>query len=76
MSKKIILLVIVTIAAYCSYTIFSYDHRTASNLSAYCNIDFRGVKNPQTNTVTGATLSVVDFRYASWTTGTVYYHRY
>ena len=67
MRKKIIILVlvIVAIAAYCSYTISSHDNRTVSNLSAYCNIDFRGVTNPQTNTVTDATLSIVDFRYDS-----------
>lgn len=59
----ILVLVIVAIASYCSYTVFSYDNRTVSNLSAYCNIDFRGVTNPQTNNVIGATLSVVDFRY-------------
>jgi hypothetical protein len=67
MRKKITILVfvIVAIAVYCSYMIFSYDNRTANNLSAYCNIDFRGVADPQTNTVTGATLSVVDLRYDS-----------
>ena len=67
MRKKttILVLVIVAIAFYCSYMVFSYDNRTASNLSAYCNIDFRGVVDPQTNNVTGATLSVVDFRYNS-----------
>ncbi|MBC8015393.1 MAG: hypothetical protein H7X79_06565 [Sporomusaceae bacterium] len=67
MRKKttILVLVIVAIAFYCSYTVFSYDNRIVSNLSAYCNIDFRGVTAPQTNNVTGATLSVVDFRYAS-----------
>lgn len=67
MYKKTIILVsmLIAIAAYCSYTIFSYDNRTASNLSAYCNIDFRGVTNPETNKVTGATLSIVDFRYHS-----------
>ena len=67
MRKKttILVLAIVAIAFYCSYVIFSYDNRTANNLSAYCNIDFRGVADPQTNTVTGTTLSVVDFRYDS-----------
>ncbi len=67
MRKKthILVFVIVAIAFYCSYTVFSYDNRTVSNLSAYCNIDFRGVTDPQTNNVTGATLSVVDFRYDS-----------
>ena len=67
MRKKttILLLIAVTIIAYCSYTVFSYDHRTANNLSAYCNIDFRGITNPQTNSVTGATLSIFDFRYNS-----------
>lgn len=67
MRKKttLLVLVIVAIAAYYSYTVFSYDNRTASNLSAYCNIDFRGVTDPQTNNVTGATLSVVDSRYHS-----------
>jgi len=66
MRKKItvLVLVIVAIAFYCSYTVFSYDNRTASNLSAYCTIDFRGEKD-QTNTVTGATLSIMDFRYDS-----------
>jgi len=66
MLKKItvLILVIVAIAFYCSYTVFSYDSRTASNLSAYCNIDFRGEKD-QTNKVTGATLSIMDFRYDS-----------
>lgn len=67
MRKKttILVFVIVVIAFYCSYTVFSYDNRIVSNLSAYCNIDFRGVADPQTNNVTGATLSVVDFRYDS-----------
>lgn len=66
MRKKItvLVLVIVAIAFYCSYTVFSYDNRAASNLSAYCTIDFRGEKD-QTNTVTGATLSIMDFRYDS-----------
>lgn len=50
---------------YCSYTVFSYDNRTASNLSAYCTIDFRGVADPKTNNITAATLSIVDFRYDS-----------
>lgn len=67
MHKKIMILVIVIIAivSYCSYTVFSYDNRTASNLSSYCNIDFRGVTDPQTKHVTSATLSIVDFRYDS-----------
>jgi len=67
MYKKttILVFIIVAIAVYSSYTVFSYDNRTISNLSAYCTIDFRGVADPQTNNVTGATLSVVDFRYDS-----------
>ncbi|AJQ29407.1 hypothetical protein [Pelosinus fermentans] len=67
MRKKttILVFVIVAIASYCSYTVYSYDNRTVSNLSAYCNIDFRGVADPQKNIVTGATLSIVDFRYDS-----------
>ena len=67
MRKKItiLVLIIVAIACYCSYTAFSYDNRIVTNLSAYCNIDFRGIADPQTNNVTGATLSVVDFRYNS-----------
>lgn len=67
MSKKtkIFILVIIIITAYCSYTVFSYENRTSSNLSAYCNIDFRGVADPQNNAITGATLSIVDFRYHS-----------
>lgn len=65
MHKKTTILVsiIVAIALYCSYIVFSYDNRTVSNLSAYCTIDFHGVADPQTNNVTGATLSIVDFRY-------------
>ena len=67
MHKKttILVLILVAIASYCSYTIFSYDNRTVSNLSAYCTIDFRGIADPQTNNITGATLSVVDLRYDS-----------
>lgn len=61
--KTTIVLLIIASIAYCSYTVFSYDNRTASNLSAYCNIDFRGVRDHQNNKVTGATLSLVDFRY-------------
>lgn len=67
MHKKTTILIslILIIAVYYSYTCFSYDNRTASNLSAYCNIDFRGITDSQTNKVTGATLSIVDFRYHS-----------
>ena len=67
MRKKtaILLLFIVGITFYHRYTAFSYDNRTANNLSAYCNIDFRGVTDPQTKKVTSATLSIVDFRYHS-----------
>lgn len=63
--KTTVLVLIVAIIVYSSYTVFSYDNRTASNLSAYCTIDFRGVADPQTNHITGATLSIVDFRYDS-----------
>ena len=63
--KTTILLFMIVIAMYCSYTVFSYDNRTASNLSAYCTIDFRGVADPKTNNITAATLSIVDFRYDS-----------
>jgi len=59
----ILVLIIVVIAFYSSYAVFSYDNRTASNLSAYCTIDFRGVADPQTTIITGATLSIVDLRY-------------
>lgn len=67
MRNKITILVlfIVVFIAYGSYTVISYDNRTASNLSAYCNIDFRGIANPKTKKVTVATLSIVDFRYGS-----------
>lgn len=67
MHKKTILLVFILILmiAYSSYTVFSYNNRTAGNLSAYCNIDFRGVVDPQTTTVTGATLEMVDFHYGA-----------
>jgi len=67
MRKKtaILVLVIIAITFYCSYTVFSHDNRIVNNLSAYCNIDFRGITDPQTNTIIGATLSVVDFRYDS-----------
>jgi len=67
MRKKItiLLFIIVVMIAYCSYTVFSYDNRTASNLSSYCTIDFRGVADPQTKNISAATLSIVDFRYDS-----------
>ncbi len=61
-SLFIILILFVT---HCAYEIYSYDNRSAANLSAYCNIDFRSVIDPKTNAVSGATLSIVDFRYAS-----------
>ncbi|SFM01265.1 hypothetical protein [Pelosinus propionicus] len=62
---SIFALITIIIALYCSYTAFSYDNRTASNLSSYCTIDFRGITDPQTKITTGATLSIVDFRYGS-----------
>ena len=67
MRKKIcfLLFVICSFAAYCLHGAFSYDNRSAGNLSAYCNIDFRGVTDPQTKMLSSATLSIVDFRYAS-----------
>ncbi len=48
---------------YLSYNIWAYDNRSANNLSAYCNIDFKGVQ-PSTETL-GATLELVDYRYSS-----------
>ncbi len=39
------------------------DHRSAASLSAYCNIDFRGVRSAD-GTVREATLSMRDFRYS------------
>ena len=61
----VLISLIVAIVFYSSYIIFSYDNRTVSNLSAYCNIDFHGIADPQTNIVSGATLLIVDFRYGS-----------
>lgn len=65
MSKKILipLFLLVALVAYCGYIVSAHDNRSASNLSAFCDIDFRGVMDRQTNTVTGATLSIIDFRY-------------
>jgi len=43
----------------------SYDNRSASNLSSYCNIDFRGIIDPETNKIKTATLSLIDYRFSS-----------
>ena len=69
MGKKITILFLLLLSVTCfyGYKVFSYDNRTASNLSAYCNIDFRGVRDGQSNKVIGATLSIMDFRYHSGT---------
>ena len=61
----ILSIILILFITHCAYEIFSYDNRSAATLSAYCNIDFRSVTEPTTNTVSGATLSIVDFRYAS-----------
>lgn len=68
MTKKATILVVLLIAMLavwlCIYRA-SYDNRSASNLSAYCNIDFRGVSNPLTHRNDSATLSLVDFRFSN-----------
>ena len=43
----------------------SYDNRSASNLSAYCNIDFRSTIDPATNKINRVTLSLLDFRFSN-----------
>ena len=67
MIKKITIAIITIILFFVCSSFYraSYDNRTASNLSSYCNIDFRGVINPTTNTVTAATLSLIDYRFSN-----------
>lgn len=60
----IITIIIIIFACSVGYRT-SYNNRTASNLSSYCNIDFRGVIDPTTNKITTATLSLVDYRFSS-----------
>jgi hypothetical protein len=60
----IITIIIIIFACSIGYR-DSYDNRIASNLSAYCTIDFRGVIDPIKNKVTTATLSLVDYRFSS-----------
>jgi hypothetical protein len=60
----IITIIIIIFACSVGYRA-SYDNRTASNLSSYCTIDFRGIIDPVANTVTTATLSLVDYRFSS-----------
>ncbi|WP_346353299.1 hypothetical protein [Azotosporobacter soli] len=64
-SMLFIFFLVASLAAYAYHSTLAYDQRSAANLSAYCNIDFRSVLEPQTNQITGATLSIVDFRYAA-----------
>lgn len=59
-----LLLVVLGAAGYLFQSIQAHDSRSARSLSAYCNIDFRGVRDLQSGSVVGATLSIVDFRYA------------
>lgn len=66
MIKKItiaIITIILLIASFIGYRA-SYDNRSASNLSSYCNIDFRGIIDPTTNKVQTATLLVIDYRFS------------
>lgn len=67
MIKKITIAIITIILFFACSNFYraSYDNRTASNLSSYCTIDFRGVIDPTTNKVTAATLSLVDYRFSS-----------
>ncbi len=58
-------LLVASLVAYAYHSVSAYDQRSAANLSAYCNIDFRSVKETPTAPVSGATLSLVDFRYAA-----------
>ena len=46
-----------------SYT-YSYDHRTAESLSAYCRIDFQS-SHTETGALEGAVLTLWDSRYDS-----------
>jgi len=43
----------------------SYDNRSANNLSAYCNIDFRSTIDPATNKINRVTLALLDFRFSN-----------
>lgn len=46
-----------------SYT-YTIDHRSAADLSSYCDIDFQGSVDQRGKT-DDATLSIIDYRYAS-----------
>jgi hypothetical protein len=63
MMKKLSLLAILLILGGLAvfFQINSYNNRHAENLSAYCHIDFRGVKSD--SIVNGATLQLTDFRF-------------
>jgi len=58
-SILIVLLILGGLAIFFQTT--SYNNRQAENLSAYCHIDFRGVKND--SIVSSATLQLTDFRF-------------
>lgn len=62
---RLIGLALCLVALYGSYRSYAYDHRTANSLSAFCRIDFRGIKEESEQAINSATLEIVDFRYAS-----------
>ncbi|WP_019552302.1 hypothetical protein [Propionispira raffinosivorans] len=58
----IIILILASLGSFAYRS--SYDNRSASNLSAYCNIDFRSIIDPSTNKISQVTLSLLDFRFS------------
>ena len=48
--------------AWCGFSVWCHNDRSADSLSAYCLIDFRGLRSPD-GRVEDATLSLLDYRY-------------
>lgn len=48
--------------AWCGFSVWSHNHRSADSLSAYCHIDFRGFRGSD-GRIEDATLSLLDYRY-------------
>jgi len=63
MRKKLMILILLAAVFAVGGVTSSYNNRTASNLSAYCHIDFRGLPEPAVHEVNDATLALTDFRF-------------
>ena len=63
MRKKLMILILLAAVCAVGGITLSYNNRTASNLSAYCHIDFRGLPDPAAHKVDDASLALTDFRF-------------